>query len=104
MHACILNINDKVTDYCNEIYEKMTQAGIIAQLDMDNKPLQQKIAIHSLEKVPYLIIVGEKEKASKTVSIRIIDNGNNAISMPIDEFINIVVEKIKTKSLNFLLK
>jgi len=105
LQACILNINEKVLDYCREALNEMKKNGIRVILDEDNKTLQQKIAIHSLEKIPYLIIIGDKEKQERSVSIKIFGEGANAkpITMSLNDFIVKVNEKVVNKSLDWKL-
>jgi threonyl-tRNA synthetase len=73
------------------------------KLDLENRTLQQKIAIHSTEKIPYLLIIGDKEKESKSISIRIFSSSENSklISMKVDEFIKKVIDKVNKKSISF---
>jgi len=105
IQAVILNVNDTVNDYCEEIAKKFKANKIRYELDLENKPLQQKIAFHSTEKIPYQIIIGKKEKETGTVSIKIFGEGMNAkpIEMKVEEFINKVNEKVVSKSLNWKL-
>jgi threonyl-tRNA synthetase len=99
---CVININDKVSDYCEEIFQKLKKNGLRPSINLDDKPLQQKIAIESAKKIPYLLIIGDKEKETNNVSIRIFgDENGRAVIMPIDQFIESVKSKIASKSLTF---
>ena len=66
----VLPISDKLTDYANRVLEKLTAAGLRASLDERNEKLGAKIRRGRLERIPYLLVVGEKEAAENKVSVR----------------------------------
>jgi len=102
IQACILNVNDKVSDYCKEIQLKMKKAGLRVNLDLEDKKLQQKIAVHSLERIPFLLIVGDKEKESGSVSVRTFGKENSSpVTMKLEEFISKVSEKVASKAIDW---
>jgi threonyl-tRNA synthetase len=102
LQCCILSISEKTNDYCEELFKQFKKAGMRVEKDLSDKKIQQKIAIHSLEKIPYLLIVGDKEKENNTVSIRIFGKENaSPIVMNVSEFINKINEKVINKSLDF---
>ena len=74
LQGTILNINENVKDYCNELYSKFKKEGFRINLDLSNETLNYKIREHSLEKVPFLIIVGDKEKENNTITLRVLGN------------------------------
>lgn len=81
--ACILPINDKVSDYADEIKMKLDAIGVRCEIDKANRTLQQKIAIGYEKKYPYLVILGEKEKTNRTVTLK---QGNEQVALPLENF------------------
>lgn len=80
VQAKILSVSDKYRDYGMEILQKCRKAGIRAEIDMRDEKLGYKIREAQMEKVPFMIIVGEKEQSSGTLSVRLRDaqNGEKA--------------------------
>ena len=66
----VLPISDKVIEYAKEINEKLLFIGVRSELDESNNILSQKIAIDLDRKIPYLVIVGEKEKVNQSVTLK----------------------------------
>jgi len=66
----IAPISDKVAEYADEIKEVLLAHGIRCECDHSNRTLQQKIAIGYDKKVPYMVILGEKEKSARTVTLK----------------------------------
>ena len=77
VQAKILPISDKYSDYGQEILRKCREAGIRAEIDLRNEKLGYKIREAQLEKVPYMVILGEKECSSGTLSVRLRDTGES---------------------------
>ncbi len=100
LQGTILNINENVKDYCNELYSKFKKEGFRINLDLSNETLNYKIREHSLEKVPFLIIVGDKEKENNTITLRVLGN-EKQFSMGVDEFISKLKKKVEEKSNGF---
>jgi threonyl-tRNA synthetase len=100
VQCIILNINENVEDYCKQIYKKMKDNGIRAELDLDNKTLNSKIREHSLRKIPYIVIIGDKEKNNNAVSVRIFSS-EKQINISVDEFINKINKKVEKKETGF---
>ncbi len=93
----ILPISDKFLDKANEIKQKLFDAGIRVSLDDRAEKVGYKIREAQLKKVPYMLIVGEKEVECGTVSVRSRKDGDlGAVS--VDEFIKKALEEIETKA------
>lgn len=91
--ARIMNITDAQTDYCEEVYRKIRQAGIRIEKDLRNEKLNYKIREAQHDKIPYMLIVGDKEKEDGTVSVRL-KNGDNLPPMKIEEFTRKIEEEV----------
>ena len=66
----VLNITDGQSDYAREVVETLGSQGFRVEADLRNEKIGFKIREHSMQRVPYLAIVGEKEMASRTISLR----------------------------------
>ncbi|MDO4266747.1 MAG: threonine--tRNA ligase [Eubacteriales bacterium] len=83
VQARILPVSDKYLDYADKVYEELDAAGIRVSVDKRSEKLGWKIREAQKEKVPYMLIVGEKDEAAQTVSVRSRANGDEgAVSVP----------------------
>jgi len=89
----ILNITDSQAEYCTEIAEKLKAAGFRADADLRNEKIGFKIREHTLHKVPFQLVVGDKEKETNTVAVRT-RKGEDLGTMSVDEFIAILEKAI----------
>ncbi len=80
-------IRGEVNDYAAEVKEKLAAAGFRVELDDRNEKIGYKIREAQLQKIPYVLVVGDREKEDGTVSVRSRKEENKAIVMPLDEFI-----------------
>ncbi len=69
-HAVVMNISEGQADYANKVAAQLRQAGFRVDADLRNEKINYKIREHSVHKLPYLLIVGEKEKAEGKVAVR----------------------------------
>jgi threonyl-tRNA synthetase len=93
VQARILNITDDQLEYCEKIYNQLRKAGIRVEKDLRNEKLNYKIREAQMMKIPFMLIVGEKEKENGTLTVRLRD-GKNLPPMKIVEF----VEKVLSES------
>lgn len=93
----ILPISDKFMDYAHEVKKKLRAAGVRVSVDDRNEKIGKKIRDTELLKVPYMLVVGEKEASEGKVSIRRQGKGD-AGSMPVDEFVTVISREIKERS------
>ncbi|HIV02519.1 MAG TPA: threonine--tRNA ligase [Candidatus Aphodoplasma excrementigallinarum] len=94
----VLAISEKHIAYAESVAKKLHDAGIRAELDIRNEKIGYKIREAQLEKVPYMLIAGDKEEETGTVSVRAHKDGDKG-SMPVDAFIAAVSKEIAEKSL-----
>ncbi len=90
----ILPISDKFMDYCKEVQQALKLADIRAEIDDRAEKIGRKIRDTELNKVPYMLIVGEKEMNEQQVSVRIHKEGDKG-SIPLQEFVNEITEIVK---------
>lgn len=93
----ILPITEKQQAHAEELYAKLKAEGIRAELDSRNEKIGYKIREAQMEKVPYMLVVGEKEAASGLVSVRRRDKGDTG-AVPAEEFIAEVKKEIAEKT------
>ena len=95
----VLSIRTELNDYAKEVYEKLKAAGLRAELDDRNEKIGYKVREAQLQKIPYMLVVGDRERQDATVSVRSRREENKAIVMGIDEFIAKAKNEVETKSL-----
>ena len=93
-----LPIADRHADYAREIMEKLEAKGIRCELDDRSEKTGFKIRAAQMEKVPYMIIVGDKDVEAGTVSVRSRKNGDEGVTT-VDEFVARIEKEIAEKSL-----
>jgi threonyl-tRNA synthetase len=94
----VLPISEKFVDYAGQIKDQLKQANIRVTMDDSNESLGKRIRNSELYKIPYTVIVGEKEQESATLAVRKYSQGDLG-SSNVEEFITTLVENIKNKSL-----
>ena len=92
----ILPISEKQNDYCEELLEKVQKAGIRVAYDSRNEKIGYKIREAQMEKIPYMLVVGDKEKEENKVTVRSRSKADLG-TISIDEFIEKVLGEIKDK-------
>lgn len=101
VQAKIIPITDAQHDYAKELLSKLKEEGIRAEIDTRPEKMQAKIRDAQLEKVPYMLVIGQREVEANSVAIRQRD-GQDLGALPFDEFLAKVKEQINTKSLNLI--
>jgi threonyl-tRNA synthetase len=87
--ARILNITDDQGDYCQQVYTQLRRRGIRIEKDLRNEKLNYKIREAQIMKIPYMLIVGQREKEEGTITVRKKD-GQNLPAMTPDAFCDLV--------------
>ena len=91
--ALILNITDKQSDYCRNFEESLKNKGFRVSTDLRNEKIGFKIREHTLQKVPYLLVVGDKEVEKGTVAVRK-RGGEDLGAMTFDEFCTLLNQDV----------
>ena len=92
IQVAVLPISDKFSKYTQEVLQKLKKIGVRAVNDLRNEKIGFKIREHTLRKVTYQLIIGEKEQESQSVSVRSLAEGDLG-SMSLDDFIGKFVQK-----------
>ena len=85
IQVVVLNISEKQTAYAGEVYAELQQAGWRAALDVANEKVSYKIRQHSMQKIPYLIVLGDNEMRDNLITLRAQD-GTNLGAMTLAQF------------------
>jgi len=98
VQVAILPITDKQNNYSSKITDELKKHAIRAELDLKNEKIGKKIRDAQLMKIPYMLIVGEKEEKSKTVSLRGRSSKDYG-EIKLEKFIENLKKEIKNKSI-----
>ncbi len=98
VQAKIIPISDKQFDYAKSIVKELTALGFRVESDLRNEKMGYKIREAQLEKIPYMLVVGDKEAEAGAVSVRSRKEGEGGV-MSINEFIAKITEEVDTKAL-----
>lgn len=99
VQVAILNVTDRVNSFCEDIQTKLKAQGVRVEFDRRNEKLNYKIREAQMQKIPYMIIVGDKEAENKVASVRLRD-GSMHNNLDLNQLIKVIVEDIKERSLN----
>jgi threonyl-tRNA synthetase len=89
----VLNISEHQAQYASQITQQLKDAGLRSFADLRNEKITYKIREHSLQKLPYQIVVGDKEVAANAVAVRL-RSGSDLGQMPLDAFIRRVKSEL----------
>src|SRR4029079_9966451 len=96
VQASVLNISESSGDYAREVVKTLQKQGLRVEADLRNEKITYKIREHSMQTVPYILVVGDKEKANGTVAVRV--RGNRDLgSMSVSDFALRIADDISRK-------
>ena len=95
VQAILIPITDRNIEYCQKLRATLQDNGLRVNIDVGNERMNSKIRKAQVQKVPYMLIVGDKEEQSKSVSVRL-RSGKNIGLQTVDEFITLSKEKISS--------
>ncbi|HRU39042.1 MAG TPA: threonine--tRNA ligase, partial [Candidatus Goldiibacteriota bacterium] len=99
VQVSILTITDRSDAYAKELLSKLKEAGVRASLDAANEKIGAKIRAATMQKIPYMLIIGDKEVEGRTVSMRL-RTGEETKGVEFDKFVEKLMNKIKNKDLS----
>jgi threonyl-tRNA synthetase len=97
VQVSILNISEGQSDYAKEIEQSLKKQGFRVQADLRNEKITYKIREHSVQKLPYIVVVGDKERDAKTVAVRARGNVDLGV-MSLDDLVGRLHHEIATKA------
>lgn len=94
--AVVLPISDRHRDYALEIVARLRDADVRTAIDERSETIKYRIRESQMQQIPYMLVVGDKESADKTLSIRHRRDGDLGVK-PVDEFVKLIAEEIREK-------
>ena len=94
--AVILNITDKQAEFAGKVEEMLNESGFRAKSDLRNEKIGFKIREHTLLKVPYLLVIGDREVETQTVAVRTRE-GVDLGSMPVKQFTDMLAQAVSRR-------
>ncbi|KXI22058.1 threonine--tRNA ligase [Photobacterium sanguinicancri] len=99
--AVVMNITDSQSEYAQEIVKKLQKCGIRVNADLRNEKIGFKIREHTLKRVPYMLVCGDKEVEAGEVAVRT-RKGKDLGKMKIDDLVAFLQQEISSRTLNVL--
>ena len=99
--AVVMNITDSQAEYVQEIVEKLKKSGIRVNADLRNEKIGFKIREHTLKRVPFMLVCGDKEVEAGVVAVRT-RKGKDLGKFKIDELVAFMQEEISSRKLNIV--
>ena len=97
VQVAVLPITDRQQDYARTVYQKLIDAGFRAEFDDRKEKVNLKIRDAQMQKVPYMLVIGDREAEAGTVAVRHRKHADLGVK-PVDEFIAMLREQVQSKS------
>ncbi|HEY6772573.1 MAG TPA: threonine--tRNA ligase, partial [Oxalicibacterium sp.] len=97
VQIAVLNISDGQAEYAQAVAQNLKKQGFRVHLDLRNEKITYKIREHSVQKLPYIIVIGDKERDAGTVAVRARGNVDLGV-MPVDQLVDRLKTEVETKA------
>ena len=97
VQIAILNITDTQAEYAQNVAKRLKNKGFRVELDLRNEKITYKIREHSMQKLPYILVIGDKEMAAGSVAVRARGNVDLGV-MSLDDFETKIANDVATKA------
>ncbi|REL35460.1 threonine--tRNA ligase [Thalassotalea euphylliae] len=97
IQATVMNITDKQGEYCENVVKKLKESGFRAKVDLRNEKIGFKIREHTLKRVPYLLVVGDKEMENGEIAVRT-RGGEDLGKMSVEDFIAKLTQEVSDRT------
>ncbi len=97
VQIAVLNISDAQADYAQSVAQNLKKQGFRVHLDLRNEKITYKIREHSVQKLPYIVVIGDKERDANTVAVRARGNVDLGV-MPVDQLVERLKNEVDTKA------
>jgi threonyl-tRNA synthetase len=97
VQIAVLNISDAQADYAQAVAQNLKKQGFRVHVDLRNEKITYKIREHSIQKLPYIIVIGDKERDAGTVAVRARGNVDLGV-MPVDLLVERLNNEVETKA------
>lgn len=94
VQAVAMNITDSQADYCHEVCKLLKNKGFRVEVDLRNEKVGFKVREHTIQRVPYMIVVGDREVESGQIAVRA-RNGDDLGTMSVDEFSELLLKEVE---------
>ncbi|MFC0180306.1 threonine--tRNA ligase [Thorsellia kenyensis] len=101
LQVVVMNITDKQAEYAQNIIKELQKVGIRAKADLRNEKIGFKIREHTLRRVPYMFVCGDKEMESSQVAIRT-RKGTDLGVKSVEEIVKLIVDEVNNRRINLL--
>jgi threonyl-tRNA synthetase len=91
--AVVLNITDRQADYCEKVVKALKNKGFRVEADLRNEKIGFKIREHTIQRIPYLLVAGDKEVEAGTLAVRD-RSGKDLGVLPLDAFVNLLEQDV----------
>ncbi len=98
VQVAVIPISEKHTDYARKVEQQLKNAGVRVHVDDRNEKMNAKVREHTMQKVPFLLVVGEKEAEAGTVNVRVRGQQQPEGTVPLDQFTERVKKLIAEKA------
>jgi threonyl-tRNA synthetase len=98
VQAVVLPITDRQTEYAKAVHQKLVDSGFRAELDARNEKVNLKIREAQLQKIPYMLVIGDREEQAGQVAVRSRKSGDQG-AVPVEDFIRRLTDQVASKSL-----
>ena len=96
VQAMVINITDNQAEFCEKTAEKLTERGFRVSSDLRNEKIGFKIREHTIQKVPYILVVGDRELETNTMAVRA-RNGDDLGSMTVDQVVDLLDSSVASR-------
>ncbi|MCE2570386.1 threonine--tRNA ligase [Motilimonas eburnea] len=97
VQAVVINITDKQADFAHQVVDKLQKSGIRANADLRNEKIGFKIREHTLKRVPYMLVIGDKEVEAGEVAVRT-RKGEDLGKFKLDDIVNKLSQEIQNRT------
>jgi threonyl-tRNA synthetase len=96
VQVAVLSISERFNDYASEVVDALKKAGLRVEANLNSEKIGAKIRDATLQKVPYMLIIGDKEQQARVVAVRHRTEGDKG-QMPLEELINRCQDEVATR-------
>jgi threonyl-tRNA synthetase len=97
LQAMLVPITEAQNEYSQKLNEKLSSAGLRVESDLSHERMNKKIRNAQLKKIPYMIVIGEKEAAAGQLSVRL-RSGENINNITVEKFVSTVNTLVENRS------
>ena len=97
VQVAVLNISEGQAEYAQQVTQNLKKQGFRVHVDLRNEKITYKIREHSVQKIPYIVVIGDKERDASTVAVRARGNVDLGV-MPVEQLVQRLINEVETKA------